>query len=434
MTAISSRLKSFVTVAAATVLALAPALVGCKAERPTAPPAPGQKVQLVFKHQPLWGDPAPFRALLDQFERDNPDVDVIGEYIPNASDLAHQFYVTSLEGGAADFDVMVIDVIWTPEFARAGWIADLSRWFPPGSLREDFLPGPVDAVVVDDRTWAVPWFVDVGLMFYRTDLVPRAPRTYAELESFAREAMARDPSLSGYVWQGRQYEGLNCNVFEAVWGHGGSTLEGNRLQLDTPATREALTWMRGLLEKGISPPSITAAAEEETRRMFQDGRVVFMRNWPYAWAEAQQPGSPIRGRVGYAALPTENGEPGFGTLGGWQLAVNRNIPEWRQALAAKFIAHMTSPRAQLQLALHYARNPPRRSVYEMPELKEGSPFIASLLPMIERARPRPVTPWYVLVSDVLQGEFSAAIAGLRSPEVSLSRAQKLADHLMEGTQ
>ncbi len=426
MTAAPTRLFAIATVVFA--------ILGCKAERSTTPPAPGEKVRLVFKHQPLWGDPAPFRQLLEQFERDNPEVEVVGEYIPNASDLAHQFYVTALEGGASDFDVMVIDVIWTPEFARAGWIADLTRWFPPSTLREDFLPGPVDAVVVEDHTWAVPWFVDVGLLYYRTDLVPRAPRTYAELESFAREAMARDPALNGYVWQGRQYEGLNCNVFEAVWGHGGDTLAGNRLQLDTPETREALNWMRGLLVEGISPLSVTAAAEEETRRMFQDGRVVFMRNWPYAWSEAQQPGSPIRGRVGYAALPTESGEPGAGTLGGWQLAMNRNIPEWRQAIVAKFIAHMTSPEAHLVLAVHYARNPPRRSVYELAELKERSPFIASLLPMIERARPRPVTPWYVLVSDVLQGEFSAAIAGLRPPEVALSRAQKLSDHLMEGAE
>jgi multiple sugar transport system substrate-binding protein len=390
---------------------------------------PDGPVRLVFKLQPLWGAPAPFRALIDDFERQHPGVEIATEYLPNASDLAHQTYLTSLEGGAQDFDVMVIDVIWAPEFARAGWAADLSEFFPPAQLKQDFLPGPAEAVVVDGRTVAVPWYVDVGLLYYRTDLVPRAPKTYAELQGFARAAQAKDPSLAGYVWQGKQYEGLNCNVLEAVWGHGGAILQQGRLTLDTAPARDALSYLRGLIASGISPPSVTSAAEEEARRTFGSGHAVFMRNWPYAWAESQKPDSPIRGKVGFAPLPTLTGEPGSGTLGGWQLAVNANIPRWRQELAASFIRHLTSPQALLVLAQHYARNPPRRSVYESPELKEAAPFIASLLPVVEHARPRPVSAWYMLLTDTLQGEFSAAIAGLRPPDVALARAQKLADHL-----
>src|SRR5437763_7296883 len=174
---------------------------------------------LVFKHQPLWGDPAPFRALLDAFRRENPGLTLRTETLPNGSDIAREMFVTALEGGADDFDVFPIDVIWAPEFARAGWLADLSDAFPPRRLREEFLAGPIEAVALEGRIYAVPWFLDVGLLYYRTDLVPRAPRTYAELESFAREAMQR--GVGGLLWQGRQSEGLNCNVFESVWGHGG---------------------------------------------------------------------------------------------------------------------------------------------------------------------------------------------------------------------
>jgi multiple sugar transport system substrate-binding protein len=176
------------------------------------------RTRLVLKMQPLWGDLGPFRALLRGFAHENPGVDVAVELIPNASDVAHQYYLTALESGASDIDVMVIDVVWGAEFARAGWLADLSVAFPPARLRQDFLPGPVEAVLLDGRTHAVPWFADVGLLYYRTDLVPRAPRTYRELLTFAREAMAKDHSaaspgdLYGYVFQARQYEGLTCNV------------------------------------------------------------------------------------------------------------------------------------------------------------------------------------------------------------------------------
>ncbi len=386
--------------------------------------------RLVLKMQPLWGDPAPFRALLRAFEARH-GVEVVPEYLPNASDLAHQFYLTALEGGATDFDVMVIDVVWAPEFARAGWAADLTAAFPPKTLAAEFLPGPVEAVVVDGRTRAVPWFVDVGLLYFRTDLVPRAPKTYAELEAFARAAQQKDPRLAGYVWQGRQYEGLNCNVFEAVWGHGGEALgPDGRLSLQSEATRDALAHLRHLLASGVSPPQVTSYAEEESRRVFQAGRAVFMRNWPYAWSEAQRDGSAIQGRVGFAALPTKDGRPGAGALGGWMLAVNAHLPEARAALAAELVRHLTSLEANVVMAVDYGRNPPRRAAYEHPRVAGEAPFIAELLPAVQAARPRPVSPWYMLVSDVLQGEFSAAVSGIRPPEVALERAQDLSDHLM----
>src|SRR5262249_45831730 len=157
----------------------------------------------------------------------------------------------------------------------------------------------------------------------------------------------REPGLSGYVWQGRQYEGLTCNVYEAIWGHGGHATEDGRVVLDTPAALSALTYLRGLLTSGLSPPSVTSATEEESRRIFQQGQAVFMRNWPYAWEQLQAEGSRVRGKVAVAPLPTVSGEPGAGTLGGWQLALNAHAPPEHRAIAERLIAHLTSPRANL---------------------------------------------------------------------------------------
>jgi multiple sugar transport system substrate-binding protein len=387
------------------------------------------KVRIVLKYGPLWGPPRPFHDLLSAFERANPGVDVVAEPMPNASDLAHQLFVTALEGGAADLDVIVIDVIWTAEFARAGWIADLSRAFPPDELREELLSGAVEAAVIGGRTFAVPWYVDVGLLYYRKDLVVRAPRTYDELRRFAREAMARRPGMAGLLWQGKQYEGLSCNVFEAIWGHGGATLVQGRLVLDTPPAREGIGYLRDLIASGVSPPSVTSAAEEDSRRRFQQGQAVFMRNWPYALAELEAPGSAVRGRVGIAPLPSVDGAPGPGALGGWQLAVSARSPPARRAAAERLVAHLTSPEAGLVLALDYARNPARRALYQDARLAAGAPRIAAILPMVEHARPRPASPYYQLVADALQGEFSAAVAGLRSPEEALRRAQHQVDRI-----
>jgi multiple sugar transport system substrate-binding protein len=408
----------------AAAFVLAALAVACRSDRAADPTAP---LRLVFRYQPLGPDPAPLRSLVDGFERENPGVRVDLQAIPTNSDLAHQLLVTALGAGEGDLDVFVLDVVWVAEFARAGWLADLSESFPPERVRAEFLAGPAEAVVRDGRTRAVPWFADVGLLYYRTDLVERPPRTYAELAGAARAAMARAPGIAGFVWQGRQYEGLSCNFFEALWGRGGDALDGERLALDTPVAREALGSLRALVETGVSPLSVVVAAEEEARRLFGEGRAVFMRNWPYAWPILAEPASGVRGRVGIAALPSEDGAPAPGVLGGWQLGVSAAAPPGRRAAAARLVRHLTSPEANLVLALAYGRNPARRASYEDPALARGSPFVAGLLPHLERARPRPVTPYYMLVADSLQGELSAALSGLRSPDEALRRAQAQAD-------
>jgi multiple sugar transport system substrate-binding protein len=383
---------------------------------------------LVFKHQPLWGDPAPFHTMIAAFERD-VGVRVVSETLPNASDIVHQYYLTSFEG-SADFDVLVADVVWVAELARAGWIADLSQDFPTEKLAAEMLPGVVETTIADGRTHAVPWYVDVGLMYRRVDLVPEPPRTYDQLAAEIAAARSRRRDLEGWLWQGKQYEGLVCNAYESIWGHGGASMLNGRLALDTPPAREGIAFLRGAIESGASPTHVLSAAEEESRRAFQSGRAVFMRNWPYAWNELEHADSPVRGRVAVSPLPTASGETGAGALGGWLLAINARSPSSRRSLAVRLIAHLTSLEANVAMALHYARTPPRRAAYEDERTRAGAPFIASLLPMVARARPRPVTPWYGALTDMLQGELSAAVAGVRSPAEALARAQVLSDRML----
>src|SRR5205823_1822099 len=166
------------------------------------------------------------------------------------------------------------------------------------------------------------------------------------------------------LWQGRQYEGLNCNVFESIWGHGGELLNDGRITLEKDEARAGLQWLRDTITSGLSPRSVVSSSEEETRRAFQHGRAVFLRNWPYVWAEVQQPGSPVRGKVGFAPLPSVTGAPGPGTLGGWQLAINAHSTAPRRRAAERLVAFLTSHEAAIELAIHYSRIPARRAVYD----------------------------------------------------------------------
>jgi len=408
-------------------LAFLVSLAGCMK-----PATTEQDHTVVFKHGKIAGDPSHLRAILDDFERRNPGIRVKDETLPASTDEQHQFYVINLEGGSADFDVLSMDVIWVPEFARAGWLRDLGHLLPPEE-RGDFFPGPVEADCWAGRMYAVPWYIDAGLLYYRSDLLARygldVPRTWPDLVSAARFVTEREPGIYGFVWQGRQYEGLVCNALEVVWSNGGEVLKDGRCVIDGRENAEALRFMRDLIARyGVTPPLVTTATEETTRHLFGAGRALFMRNWPYAWNVFQREGSAVKDKVGVAPLPSFPGHPSASTLGGWQLGVNRHSK--RAGAAEKLVAFLTSPEAQKRLALTVGYKPSRISLYADAELRREPPFIAGLHTVFMKARPRPVTPYYMMITQVMQSEFSAAVSGIRAPEEALLSARRQIDHIL----
>lgn len=389
---------------------------------------------IVFKHGKIAGDPGSFQKLLRRFERENPGLLVKDETLPASTDEQHQFYVVNLESKSADFDVFALDVIWVPEFARAGWLRELTPLLAPGEHQE-FFPGPILAVTLHKKMFAIPWYVDAGVLYYRKDLLEKynrsVPETWQELVETAREVTRKEKKIYGYVWQGKQYEGLVCNVLEFIWSNGGDILTANgEPVINSAQNAAALSFMRDLIFRfGVTPPLVTTAIEEPTRQLFGSGRALFMRNWPYAWTIFNAAGSPVYGKVGVAELPSFPGRQKASTLGGWQLGINRYSR--RPQAAEKLVRFLTSPSAQKELALGVGYKPARKTLYKDPDLLLEQPDLAVLFPVFMKARPRPVTPYYMLITSVLQPEFSAAISGIKEPAAALASAQKQVARIVE---
>lgn len=390
-------------------------------------------IVLVFKHGKIAGDAEPLRKLLLKFEIEHPGIKVKDETLPASTDEQHQFYVINLEGKSSDFDVLSLDVIWVPEFARAGWLVDLSHLLPKEE-REAFFPGPIQAVTYGERIYAIPWYIDSGVLYYRKDLLGKygfaVPKTWQELVETARFITSREEGLYGYIWQGKQYEGLVCNVLEFIWSNGGDVLRDGRGVIDSAENVYALRFMRDLIGKyKVTPPLVTTAIEEPTRHIFGSGRAVFMRNWPYAWNIFQRDGSPVKGKVGISMLPSFPGKKPAATLGGWQLGVNRHSKH--PGAAEKLIKFLSSSESQRALALALGYKPARRSLYSDGKLIREQPFIAGLYDIFMNARPRPASPYYMMITQVMQPEFSAAISGIKTPEDALKSVQKQIEHILE---
>lgn len=364
-----------------------------------------------------------------RFMRERPDVVVRVQRTPDDATQRHQLYVQWLNAHVGDPDVLQLDVVWTPEFAAAGWLLPLDRFAPP--VRE-FLPATIEANRWAGRLYGLPWFVDVGLLYWRTDLMPREPRTLAELAAFTRAAVDDSATRHGIVWQGARYEGLVTVFLEYLGAFGGRmTDDAGRVTVDSPEAVRALTFMRDQLRTGLAPASVLTWHEEEARFAFQNGRAAAMRNWPYAHAPLSDGrSSAVAGRFAVAPLPpAEGGEP-TAALGGSQLAVNRwsDAPEAAYAL----IAFLTAPAQMIERAAVVGQYPPRHALYDDPRLDSAIAVpLDQVRRAVERATPRPVTPVYTELSELLQIALHRALAGQVEPADALREGARDMNRLLE---
>jgi ABC-type glycerol-3-phosphate transport system substrate-binding protein len=379
----------------------------------------GRQDVLTFSGSVLGAEGDIVRRQIDRFRALHPGLTIDIQSTPDAADARHQLYVQWLNAWSADPDVLQLDVIWTPEFAAAGWILPLDRFAPDVG---DFFPAAMAADRWRGALFAVPWFVDVGMLYWRTDLVDRPPATFDELAADARRAMDRGVPY-GLVWQGARYEGLVTVFLEYLTGMGGRMLDDDgRVVVDGPAGVAALRLMCEEVDTpGIVPRAVLAWQEEQTRFAFQNGRAAFMRNWPYAAALLSRPAeSAVAGKFSVAPMPHGAGTSAA-ALGGAQLAINART---RQPEAAwQLVAYLTAPDQMLERAEVAGQFPARRALYDEPRLAAALPIDAALARrIIERAVPRPVTPVYTELSGALQIHLHRALSGQEDPARALTLA------------
>ncbi len=364
-----------------------------------------------------------WHRFIREFEAENPRIHI--NYIegPSETNAREDLYVTSLLSGRAVYDLIFADVVWVPKFAAAGWLEDLTdRW--PAERWNGFIPGALEGGKYKGRIYRVPQHIDVGMLFYRRDLLEAAkeqpPATLDELLRVAQK-LQRPEQLWGFVWQGKQYEGLICDFMEVLTGFGGFWINGEtgEVGLDRPEAIGALEWMRGAIHRaGISPPGTTTYTEEEGRLMFQSGRAVFHRNWPFVFITSQQPDSAVRGKVGIKPMPaTEKGRPAA-TLGGWGMCIAKNSPHKEEAW--KFCQYVSALPQVLRIQASRGSPPALKAYYE----QSDDPARKDLYAVMQTAVVRPRIPQYAQASDILQRYVSAALTERMTADDAMAGAAR----------
>jgi multiple sugar transport system substrate-binding protein len=375
-----------------------------------------------------------FTALIQPWNKEHPNQRVTLMLLPEAANGQLAQLTANLQAGSPVYDVIDMDVVWTAEFASEGWIIPLeASMFPIG----DFLRPAVDTAMYDGHLWAVPYYSNADLLYYRKDVLAAAgkqpPKTWAQLEDLAKTVAPRY-GMQGYAGQLAPYEGLTVNFAEAVQSAGGSILSpgGSSVTVDSPQAEAGLNFLVDGLREGWIAKSSLSYEEESSAADFESGKLLFLNNWPFIYSQASQPGpgNNVVGKFGVAPLPGPDG-PGSSSLGGANLAVSAYSQHQRTALA--FIQYLTSLPEEKQLLIDSGFPPVWARLYSDPAMTKRFPYLTVVKQAILSAQPRPSITNYGQASLAISSAVYQALTFKKTPGQALAEmASQLTQIIRDG--
>lgn len=365
---------------------------------------------------------------IDKWNEEHPEEEVKFIELPDSADQQRQQLVRNAQIESDTFSVLNLDVVWTSEFAANRWIMPL----PEDALPTDsMIPATVNAASYRDTLYGAPYYTDGALLYHRTDLLEAAgidspPETWDEMTADCEAVLALPEAkgMSCYAGQFDKNEALTVNFTEAVASAGCAVFDddGNPT-VDTPEALAGLTELTEAFAEGIVPSDAITYLEEQGRRAFQDGELVFLRNWPFVYSSltATDGSSKVVDKFGISSIPGIGDNAGVSTLGGRNLAVSPFTAN--KATALDFIKFFTSEEESKARLDKSSRAPVYPALLEDPAVIEERPFFPTLLESLENAQPRPKVVQYGATTTAIQEEAYAALTGEKDPGTALAAMQ-----------
>lgn len=348
--------------------------------------------------------------------------------LPKGADDQRLQLARRLTGGDETLDLMTLDVVWTAEFAEAGWALPL----PPdvaAAVSEGTLAGPLESATWQGTLYAAPLNTNTQLLWYRKDLMPdgRPPQTWDEMSDIASGLAAEGrPSWIGV--QARQYEGLMVWFNTLLASAGGSVVaeDGTTVTVaDGDAAVTALDIMKRVATAPGADPSLNQSDEAAARLGMESGKAAFQVNWPFVYpgivensekgflpfvdengnVTAENTGNTVltvNGEQNFLPAPYPSvvpGKPAEVTIGGFNIGVARTTryPD----LAFEAVQCLRNEENQRNNAVDGGVPPTLASLYDDPEFQQAYPMWREVRESLENAAVRPVSPAYQSISTLI---------------------------------
>ena len=370
--------------------------------------------------------PDVMRKIADEYQKKNPGVKIDVEVGGATSEAQQQYLSTVLSSKDSVLDVILIDVIRPAQWASQGWAEPLDAYLgaDKAKVMGGYLKAYAEANQVNGKVIALPYFADSQFLYYRKDLLEKykrpVPKTWDEMIATAKIVMdgEKNAQLQGFSTAGAPIEGTVCTYLVPLWGAGSELTKDRKLNLDTPQAREPFQLYGRMKQAGVLPKNIAEIPTDRIRIDMQAGNLIFGMSWGYVWNRLENDAdTKVKGKIGVAPLPHDEGGKSATCIGGWQLAVSAFSKN--KAEAVKFARWLSSPEVSKMQAVLASHLPVFPGVYKDPEVLKANPWFADALPVVEGAKSRPVTAQYPQVSDVIRSNMNAYLAGTKTTDVAL---------------
>jgi multiple sugar transport system substrate-binding protein len=324
--------------------------------------------------------------------------EITPEFLPTDASQQREQLVRRLGAEDPSIDIVGMDVIWTGEFANAGWV---EPWTGPlkKQVTEKVFPNVIETASFEHKLYAAPFNTNTQLLWYRKDLVKKPPVTWDEMIDQA-ESLKEAGTIQV---QANRYEGFMVWANALIESAGTPILSGpETVDLEQGPTEKALAVMGRLANSSAAPPSLSTSDEDSARLGFEAGESAFMTNYTFAYASAQAEAPEIGKKMGFARFPeVEAGTPSKPPLGGFNLAVSSFSDN--KDVDFEAAACLASKESQLTATELDGLPPSRSDLYTDKVVTKAYPGFAALVKeSIEAAGPRPTTPAYQDVSLAVQ--------------------------------
>jgi multiple sugar transport system substrate-binding protein len=339
----------------------------------------------------------------------------------NDPNTQRQSLVRRLAAGDSSIDLMSMDVIWTAEFAEAGWIKPFPK-AEAAAISQGTLVGPLKTATYKGRLYAAPANSNTQLLWYRKDLVQKPPSTWDALITTA----SKMKKAGRIEIQGAPYEGTTVWFNSLVASAGGRILSGPSTPALDQTAQQAAQIMHRLATSPAADPSLSSQKEDQNRLAFEQGSAAFQVNYPFIYPSAKAGAPAIFKNLAWAPYPSvKAGGPNKAPIGGFNWGVGGHTKHPQQAFAAAQC--LRNERNQRNFALKGGLPPTLSKLYDDKAFVKTYPFADIIRKQLDDAGVRPVSPAYADISLAIYTTLSPA--SKIKPDQVLS---KLKDQVSKG--
>ena len=334
------------------------------------------------------------QKLSPTFEREHPDIHL--RWVVLEENTLRQRVTTDIATHGGQFDILTIGNYEVPIWAKQNWLEAFDN-LPASYAVDDIIPPVRAGISYKDHIYALPFYAESAMTFYRKDLFAKAgltmpsQPTYEQIRQFADKLTDKGNQIYGMCLRGKPGWGENMAYFSTlVTAMGGQWFDMSwKATLNTPAWREALTYYDGIL-KADGPPGVSSNGFNENLALFSSGHCAL---WIDATSAAgtlyDKKQSQVADNVGFAAIPSGSFQGGPTWLWSWNLA----IPASSQHVdAAKTFITWATSKEYIDLVAKtdgWVNIPPgtRLSAAASPEYKQVAPFADFVVQAIQHSNP-----------------------------------------------